>query len=600
MNKIELLFKDAIRQSFKPKSRLKLWEWCESFIRLQSKTSGTFGKYSLKNYHYLKDIYDSIEDDKVRKVVILKSTQSGLTTLAQNVILWYVCNHNVPITYFTSTQDLARKFSKRTLQPTIEKCEPLQELRPKNQEEETNLYFEFLNCIVKLGWAGSLNSLASDPACLVILDEVSKWKNDKAEAKSYELALQRTNTFPLDKKQILLSTPTEESVCVINQEYKLGDERVYKVRSPYTNELFEITVDLLKKPIEYQDAEGNYDWIKIKKGTWLEDPTTRVYDSEGRVTVIGKPIQEHQKAELVRNGEWIATNLNPKDPECHSYKVTALYSMDESWGNLLVMFIQAQDDVNKLKKLRTQYLGQTWKQVAASIRVEQVDALIKNSPHYPIGVVPEYLGEDGMLLGACDQQLDCFYFVIVALCSSGKSYLIDYGKIMSGVDSLAELGKKTYKTIDDKEEYGVNVFLVDEGGFTADPLREFSVQSGFQFVCCKGVTDATGAPYKNTIIRHRGADIPYVHINDHEMKNILLLQTIAKGMNDLYLPFNTDEEFKRQLCNEEILINGRGMPEWKAKGMNHYLDCMKYAEALRHYNKQFLKVNTVEIELAAA
>ena len=180
MNKVTDCFKKMLKQAFNPRSKLSMSQWCEKYIYLPSVSSGTSGKYSLRNYNYLREIYDSVENPLVRKVVIKKRTQSGLTnSLAQNILIWYVCNRNLPLTYFTATQDLAKKFSKRTLLPTIEECEPIQELRPTAMDRETILYWQFKNCIMKLGWAGSINSLASNPACLVILDECSKWEDSK-------------------------------------------------------------------------------------------------------------------------------------------------------------------------------------------------------------------------------------------------------------------------------------------------------------------------------------------------------------------------------------------------------------------------------------
>ena len=597
-SKVLQIFKRNIKKALKPLSNLSMADWCEKNIYLSTITAGTnSGPYSLKNYHYLRGIYDSVQNPLVRKVVVIKSTQSGLTTLTQNIILWYVCNRNVPITFFTSTLDLAKKFSKRSLVPTINECKALQEYRTNVVDKETITYIEFNNCIVKLGYAGSVNSLASDPACLVILDEVSKWTDSKTEAKSYELALARSITYPLDKKQILCSTPAEESTCVINKEYLTGDQRIFHIPSPHTGKLFELTIDLLKKPADYQDEEGNYDWVKVRRGAWLEDPTTRVVNDAGKVITEGKPIYEHQKASLVRRGEWIASNPNPKDPDCHSYKVTSLYSMDTSWGELLVRFIQAMDDMDKLKELRTQYLGQTWKQIAASVRLEEIEKIVESSPRYPLGVVPEYLGEDGVLLGACDQQLDCFYFVILALCASGKAYVIDYGKVLS-LDDLEKLQHKVFTSMDGKEEYYCQKFLVDEGGFATTPIRDFSVTTGFNFVACKGVKASYGQPYKNSEMQHGRESIPYVLINDTDMKNQLLLTAIKGGKGDLYLPYNLEEEFKRQICNEELIKNSRDEWEWKRKGMQHYLDCLKYAWALVDYNRRRLAINTVSVEVS--
>lgn len=513
---------------------------------------------------------------------------------------------------------MAKKFSKSKLIPTIQKCKDLQQYRygtkrkkrndeiDANTDKETLTFFEFKNCLLKLGWAGSINSLAGDPACLVVCDEVSKWGESKNEARSLELALARSITF-LDKKQIILSTPAEESTCIVTAEYETGDQRIYEVPSPYTKDdhgepvYFEIQITDLQKPEDHLNKVGNYDWNKIKKGAWLADPTTRKFDNEGRVTYYGDPIHEHQKAELVRKGRWRATNLNPTDPDCHSYEQSALYSMDTSWGELLMRYIKSKDDVEQLKTLNTQYLGKPWKQIAQSVRLNDLESIVESSPVYMLGTVPEYLGEAGMLLGAVDQQIDRFYYVVQALCESGKSYVIGYGCVLT-LDDVEKLSKQIFASIDGKENYVCQKWLIDEGGFVATPIRDFCCRTGFEFVPCKGRSDiSNNDAFKNGRIEHplgSKVEIPYITINDSEMKKMLLLEAIKYQRAEMFFPRNLGDDFKMQLTSEQQIEDGKGGFYWKARGANHYSDCMKYIEALKIYNKQFLPSNVIELEVA--
>jgi phage terminase large subunit GpA-like protein len=299
----------------------------------------------------------------------------------------------------------------------------------------------------------------------------------------------------------------------------------------------------------------------------------------------------------------VATNPNPSDPECHSYKITALYSLNTSWGEILVKFLQAKDDFEKLKELKTQYLGQAWKQVAASVSTADIDNIIDISPVYHLGNIPESL-EDGLLLGGVDRQMDRFYYVIQALCNSGNSYVVDYGCVASFED-LAKLEHQTYKDIDGKE-YTLSKALIDEGGFANKPVRDFCIQTEFLFVPCKGRGDLTkGAMFNNGDIEYplgTGNRIPYVTVNDGELKKLLILNTIKYKKGNLFLPKNLSDDFKRQVTNEEFVLNKQGEYEWKTKGRvgNHYLDCMKYIEALKEYNRPRLKSNIVEVNLTDA
>jgi phage terminase large subunit GpA-like protein len=599
--KILLVLKAVLKTTFKPLSKLPMWEWCEKNIYLAPISAGSkCGPYSLKNHNHLKEIYNSIENPLVRKVVISKSVQSGLSTLAQNVMLWYVCNRNVPITYFTFTKEMALGFAKNKLIPAIEDCKELQQYRSPRDDDETLQYIQFSSCRIKLGYAGSIGSLTGDPATLVILDEVSKWTDSKTEAKSYEEALSRTITSPLEKKQILLSSPAEESTCVITKEYLTGDQRVYQIPSPYTGQFFEITMKLLKKPDDCIDDDGNYNWYKIANGTWLEDPTTRIIGDDGKVIKDGKPIWEHQKAELFRKGKWVATCSNPRDPDCHSYKVSSLYTLDVAWGLLLRMWMEAKENPEKLIPLNTKYLGQCWKHIANSVRVEDVEKILDISPDYTLGYVPEYIGDNGMLLGAIDQQLDHYYYVVQALCENGNSYVVDYGKIICSLDGLRELLNKPYYSTDRQQEYYCKKFLIDEGGFVALPVRDLSVQTAFEITCCKGISKAKGEPYVAGVIEHPPSSkthIPYIKINDDEMKKILLLNTIKYQRHNLYFPKNITDDFKEGITNEEYVETSKGNFEWRRKGPNHYLDCMKYIEALKDFNRRRLPMNVVSVDL---
>ena len=581
MNKSEKVIGKILKIVFKPKEKLTCAEFMERHVKLSSLTTGISGDYSFKFTPYLKGLCESIDDPKIKKIVITKSVQSGVTTWAMGVILYYIATKNLPIAYFSATKDLCKTFSERSLEPSINLCDPIQKFRLKHDcDSETVLTYKFSNCILKLAGANNPTTLASFAAALVIADEASKFpQSRKGEAPNLMLAEARAASFAHDKKFIVFSTPIEENQCQTTAEFLKGDQCEYFVKSPYCDQYFLPTIDMLKHEAEKQ-SDGNYLMADIEKTTYLECPFTR------------KKIKEHQKIEMVQNGKWIPQNTK-NDPSVKSYRISAITSMQVLWSDILKLYVQSKHDLSIRKYIYTNMLGQSWKEIAHSIKSTHIDEVIKLSkPDYYKGELPI---NPICLYGAGDTQKQSFYYSLFALAPDLKAYLIDWGNVATILDLEVILNKKFVAP--NGESFECCKFLIDQQGGTGhnESLNQMALTYFNRFILCRGLNNKSGlfAPFRESKTIYMGTNLPFIHVNDEYFKSLVLIQYLKNKKMILNFPQDLDQEYIAQITAEQLVErkNIRGQKEyvWKAKKDNHYSDVAIYAECLRHMMLPYLQ-----------
>jgi len=566
-DKVSIIVKEVLNKVFRLPEKLSIIEWCQKYIVLSAMTSGHAGKYQIKKTPYLQAVYNDIENPRIRQVTMLKSAQIGATTLANNIILWYVANRNVPILYATSTNDMARAFSERSLHPSVQLCKPVQPLRTQDIDDERRQQINFTNCIVRLSSGSSVSSLASNPICVLIADELSKWDNDKNEAQSIDLARARLISYPYDSKMLVMSTPIEENVCPTYKEYKKGSQTQIHIQCPSCKNHFHPTIDLLNAPDNAKNEHGDYDHDLIKKNTRIRCQHCQTLHSENK------------KRQMVENHITVDTNTEC-DKEHRSYLINSLVSYDVSWGHLLSLYIQSKDDLDARKYLHTNYLATPWKHVAATIKTELIDGIIDKSPKYFLKSLPE---EPLILIGSIDTQKDHYYYSVYGLLKNDRMCLVDYGMAQTSQD-LDTVISKTYNY--NNKEHSVYKYVIDQGGNRTNEVQEYALKNANKIICCVGRNERNGlyAPVRESQITVAGVSLPLLLINDVYHKQICYLRWIKQNTGELLLPQDTSDEYKTGITAERLeeksQKNGLTRFEWVSGRNNHYGDCLIYATAL--------------------
>lgn len=564
---------DILRKTCKPRVIPPADVWVEREIRLSAKTSQLAGKYSLRHTPYLRRLYQDVSNSRVRRIVVKKGAQLGLTQFAANALLYYVGNHTVPLLMIMPSKESAQQFCERSLTPSLLNCEAIKPFISSNPDDLKKTEYLLDSCIVRVIGAGSPSKLASNPACVAIIDEADKMENfaSKGEAPALELAEDRTLTFPNDKKVIVLSTPTEENLSVVHSQYLLGSQSKYFVACPHCHGAQVLRFEQVKWPRDCKDETGNYDLDRIEREAFYECEHCK------------SALTEQDKVAMVRGGEWRDTNPRPFPAEVRSYHISALYSFNVTFGALAKQFLLSKDDPGKLRNFYNSFLGECWQQRAETIKATDIDAVVKRSPHYLRGTLPMV---PEVVLMAVDVQGDSFYYGVEGVFADGSSAVIDWGQAATW-DDLLRAANRQYPAEGTDSFFGVAKVAIDSG-YKTDQVYDLAIRTAFKFLPVKGVGSNQSMlnPLGDSAIDYRGKRIPLLKIKDDHFKDVLYITTIKEGAVKWYLPQDTDDDVKAQLSSEhkvEKKSKGRIVTEWKCTNRrNHYGDIFKYLAALKY------------------
>lgn len=584
MSRANTLLRGILKRTFKPKESISPAVWVERHIRLSPKTSNIAGRYSLRHTPYLKRIYEDFGNPRVRKVVVKKAAQTGLTQLASNILLYYVCNESFPLLMILPSKELAQQFTERSLHPSIDNCDAVKPFLTDNADDLKKTEFLFKSCIARVIGAGSPSKLSSNPAAIVIVDECDKGEDfaSQGEAPALELAEDRTISFPNDKRVLILSTPTTETTSIVQAQYLLGSQSKYFVACPHCKAEQVLKFEQIKWSPACKTDDGGWDIDQVERETY--------YECENAQCLAH--LTERDKLGMIREGVWKDTNPKAFPAEIRSYHVSALYSFNITWGAMAKLFLLAKDDVGKLRNFYNSYLGECFQQRAETIRKTDLDSVVKISPRYSRG---ELISMPDAILMGCDTQGSDFWAAVLALYSDNTASLVDWGRAQTFEDLMTWF-RRSYFVQGTQDSFSAVKAVIDMGGNRTEQVKKFCVSSGGLFVPIVGRTEKQGlfAPVRETTFHYQTANIPGLVINDGTFKDMLLIGTIKQANGRLFLPQNIDDELRTHLSGSQLIekkdSRGRLETVWKDSRNIHLLDCLKYLEGLRYYLEPRLKL----------
>jgi phage terminase large subunit GpA-like protein len=580
MTKGQTLLVETLKAVFKPKQEAKAVTWIPRNVRLSPKSGNRPGLWSLNHTPFFKQILEDVDNPRINKVVIRKSAQIGLSILASSIIIYYICNHTVPIGYFLPSQEKSQEFCERALAPSIELCPAIKPFKTADPDDIKKRDFIFRNTIVRVIGSGSPSKLSSNSFGVVFADEIGKYKDFATAGESNALALAeaRTESYGKDRKIFVFSTPTTESLCQITRQFNAGSQSYYFVPCPHCQH----RQTLIFEQINWADCkteEGDYDLDKVS--------ATAKY----QCIECKQLISNEAKIDMVRNGEWRATNPKPYPDEIRSYQISNLYSLNHTFGDIAKRFLMAGTDSSALQDFYNNVLGLPFLQRAATVKSSDLDKVVKSSPHYLRG---ELLEKPEVILIGCDTQGSSFFWAAEAIYANNTSSLIDWGEAQTFED-LTAIFKKSYPVRGTLDSYGAYKAVIDMGGNRTEQVKEFCVASGFNFIPVVGRNEKHGlfAPLRETTFHYKQYNIPGLIINDKTFKDILFLGVIKECNGKLFLPQDIDEQLRTQLTGSHLVQkkNQRGQLEtyWKDSRNIHLADCLKYLEGFKYRLEPELK-----------
>lgn len=566
----------GLLDGLRPIPRITVSEWADKYRYLSTVSSARSGRYSTDYTPYMRKIMDCLSyNETYKKVVFMKSAQTGGTEAAVNFVGYAIHINPAPVMLVEPKEDMMKKVSKFRIDPTIENCPELkQRVAEKKSRDSSNTVNQksFPGGVLFLTGANSATSLRSVPVRFLILDEVDGYPPDlDGEGSPIDLAIARTQMFP-NKKIFIVSTPTNRGTSAIEREFLETDRNYYYIPCPHCGEMQRLV------------------WQQLK---WDEGrPDTAMYFC----IHCGAGIEERYKDEFLPKGEWRPMLPELSNPDAIGFHINSLYAPFGMypWKEMAADFIKAQKNQEKLKTFVNTKLGETWEERGEAPPYKN---LYNRRENYPLNVVPD---DVCFLTCGVDVQRNRIELEIVGWCADKRSYSIDY-RVLQGDPAGTEVWNQLSQVVDERFyrsdglEFPIRVMAVDSGDSTTHVYNFCRRFYGNRVIPTKGqdsLNMSVASPKQVDTTRsgkktgHVGVWMVGVSLLKKELYSWLRLEKDSEGNPPPgYCHFpEYPEHYFRGLTAEELVQRtnrkGYSKPEWKKiYDRNEQLDCRIYARA---------------------
>jgi len=565
----DLYFK-SFCQGLKPDPNFNVSQWADNHRILTSVSSAEPGPWRTDRTPYLKEIMDCLSpSNPCEKVVFMKGAQIGGTECGNNWMGFVIHHAPGPMLIVNPTVETAKRTSKMRIDPAIENCPALKEKvqDPRSRDSgNTMLMKEFPGGVLILTGANSAVGLRSMPIRYLFLDEVDGYPDDaNAEGDPVNLAIQRTATFS-NKKIFMISTPTIKNYSRIETAFLEGDQRYYFVPCPDCSEL-----QILKwKNIKWPKGQPENAYYKCKK--------------------CGSKWEDHQKAEILKNGKWIAQNPN-NESKTISFHLSSLYSPHGwvSFGDIAKEFSEVHKDPPRLQVWTNTKLAETWEDMSG----EAIDptGLLKRRENFG-----KHLPRDVAIITAgVDVQDNRLELEVVGWGKDEESWSLDY-QVIYGDPSTPDLWNDLDKILShsfihsrDLGNFSITAVAVDSGGHYTDHVINYCDERKYKrFWAIKGSSNGNGVPIwpvRASQSKRLKKPVYVIGVNDAKETLMQRLRIENSGAGYWHFPIERDQEWFNQITSEVIktkYVKGRPTRTWQPRKegvATEGLDCRVYAFA---------------------
>lgn len=378
----------AAAKALLPNKPQRISEWAQSgCVRLPTATSTRAGKIQL--YPYQPGILDAQQEPGADIIALMGVPRIGKTTLHMIGVTYYSAHEGDDVLFIERSKDAVQEFHDSVLYPVMNASsafdDQLRDADNDNGDPKDKWFNRQLKsgAFVRLRSAESPGSFRQIRARRAYLSEVGDpaWaagpEGDKIDA-----ALKRVQNYP-DGCAFLESSPTDEEVCVITAYWKKSDQRKFMCACPHCGVVQELVPRVGEK-----EGPGLKYAIDADNG--------RVIDAWFECQA-GCRIEETQKLELFKTGEWEATRA-PDSPGIIGFHLWAIHSFDKrsSWMKIAEKHLEQLHDPAKRQTFKNLWLGLPWQKAdMGAITVGEMEARAEAyADEVPDGVVVLTLGGD--------------------------------------------------------------------------------------------------------------------------------------------------------------------------------------------------------------
>lgn len=444
--------------SLKPPEDLTVSQWAEQRRRLSSESSAEPGPWRNSRTPYLREVMDSFNDPKVRRIVMVAASQVGKSEAINNIIGYIIDQDPGSILFIQPTTIDAKEYSKLRIAPMIRDCPVLKAKVADSKSRDSN------NTILQKAYPGGIltmcgsteaHALASKPIRYILGDERDRWAASAGnEGDPWGLAMARQTTF-YNAKAVEVSTPTVKGASAIETSYAEGTMERWCTKCPHCGKYHEIKFS----DIRYESEEK----IVAKKKTY------KVLSVLYRCPSCGKSSTEREIKKAP--AKWIADNPSAYENGVRSFWLNAFVSQWATWTSIILKYLNAIGNTKRLQVVYNTSFGELWEDRGD---LQDEDSLLARREIYP-AELPK-----GVLCLTCglDTQDDRMEYEVIGHGHFGETWGIEKGVVLGRPDDPA-----VWRTLDEKvfdrvfkfeDELGlrVSISFCDEGGHFTQTIRE--------------------------------------------------------------------------------------------------------------------------------
>ena len=456
----------SIERGLRPPPNLEASLWAEHNVVLDSRTGPIGGLFSLQAMNYVREVIDTLGDNKTESVALMCSVQSlkstvGIVTLARAIAV-----DPGPAMWVSQNQDEAKIMLRDRMMPIFRGSPTVRPAIPYGANKPSRWEVPFLTMPFYMAWGGSRARMQSKPIRWLFLDECDLYPENIAEAEDRCTAFWNSRT-------VYMSTPGDVGGS-IHQKYLQGDQRMWHFRC--------VQCGHEQTPVwGAKDKPGGMKWFK---GDTLDDVTPWYECGRCEFRYVDTP---NNRRWISTQGRWISMNPNAvKEPRTvTSFTWNALISPMMSYKKLVISWLQAIEYqrmgiLYPLKDFVTKRLAKPWDEYEYEKTWIPEPVLYEPTDKWEL--------EHRRYLCA-DVQKDCLYYTCRAWSADGESRLIDEGKIIDFDELRAkqlELGVPDQCVCPDSGYESMLVYQqCSRYGWTAmkgEDVQNFKVKQGDVFV----------------------------------------------------------------------------------------------------------------------
>ena len=479
----------SLFEGFRPPQDLTVSEWAAKNRILTSKTSAEAGPWRNERTPYLVEVMDALTDPKVRRITMVACAQLGKTEAELNFLGYIIDQDPGSVLYIHPTKNNAENFSKFRIATMIKACPTLQSkisAAKGRDSSNTTLQKEFPGGMLTIIGSNVPDDLAGNPIRYVIGDEIDRWaKSAGTEGDPWSLTEERTKTF-YNAKLIGVSTPTVKNASKIAEHFEEGTQEYWCKQCPNCGEYHDI---------QFNDI--HFEPVITKKGTHKHYDAKDIYWTCPTCGVIA-----YENEMRNQPGKWIAQMPEAIESGHRSFWIRGFSSPWQQWKKIIVSFLKAEKDKEKLKVVYNTMLGQLWEERSGN---QSEEDLLARREYYGVrGDGSPIDLPEGVLVLTCgvDTQDDRLEYEVVGHGYYGETWGIKKGIIQGdphylGVwERLDDVIEKIYR-FKDPVKHGLKIALtfVDSGGHkTQDVYRECKKRRYQNVFAIKGKS-MDGIPY---------------------------------------------------------------------------------------------------------